>query len=106
MRVAKGRVIQEAVMRMAKVSDAEGLLLQPHKRDRSVYIIRRQEEYEVFEAGFVRQNFTVEPGKLKKLLKTICKREFPRSNMVWVTPLAVAEASRIIKSWDKGDLLG
>lgn len=92
-----GRVIQETVTRMKTVADGEGLLLQPHKKDRSVYVIRRGASFGVFEKGFSIQHFTVDAGKLKKLLKTICRREFPRSNKVWVSKITAREGVEILQ---------
>jgi len=84
MQVDKGRLIQEAVARLSKLADGEGLLLQPYKKDRSVYVMRRGNTYFVVERGFARKEFTVDKKKIKKLLKTLCRKEFPRSNRVWL----------------------
>ncbi len=95
----RGRIIEETVRRMARAGEAEGLLLQPYKKDRSVSIIRCGEGYEVFETGFFCQRIMVDSGKLKKLLKTICKREFPRSNKVWINSLSAEDSAKLRQRW-------
>ncbi|HID70830.1 MAG TPA: hypothetical protein EYP35_10350 [Desulfobacterales bacterium] len=84
MQIDKGRLIQEAVARLSKLGEGEGLLLQPYKKDRSVYVIRRENTYLVVERGFARKEFIVDTKKIKKLLKTLCRKEFPRSNRIWL----------------------
>lgn len=84
MQVDKGRILQETLARLSRLEEGEGLLLQPYKKDRSVYVIRRKNMYQVLERGFARKEFAVETRKIKKLLKTLCKKEFPRSNKVWL----------------------
>jgi len=84
MQVDKGRVLQETLARLSRLGEGEGLLLQPYKKDRSVYVIRRKSMYQVLERGFAKKEFAVEKGKVKKLLKTLCKKEFHRSNKVWL----------------------
>jgi hypothetical protein len=64
-----------------------------------VYVVRCDGQFEVLENGFSRQRFTVGELKLKKLLKTICKREFPRSNKVWMSKLTSEESATVIQKW-------
>jgi hypothetical protein len=84
MQVDNGRILQETLLRLTKLDEGEGVLLQPYKKDRSVCIILRKNRYQVFEHGFDIQEFTVERGKIRKVLKRLCRKEFPRSNKIWL----------------------
>lgn len=92
MQVDKGRVLQETVARLSRLRAGEGILLQPYKKDRAVCVICREDMYQVVERGFVRKEFVVETKKIRKLLKTLCKRECPRSNKVWLKVITSEEA--------------
>ena len=60
-----------------------GVELLSYKRDRSIALICREEgRYQVIERGFEEQEYFVERSGLPRLLKTMFKREFPRSRKV------------------------
>jgi hypothetical protein len=40
--------------------------------------------YQVLERGFEVREFEVEAGKIRKVLKNLCRKEFPRSNKIWL----------------------
>lgn len=102
MLLVKGRVVQETLARLSEIAEGEGLLLRPYKKDRSVYVIRRNKgAIQVCERGFANNDFRVPEGKVKKILKTLCKREFPRSNKVWLTPCSAAEIVACVKAWEQ-----
>lgn len=92
MQIDKGRVLHATLARLSRLKEGEGLLLQPYKKDRAVCVIRRRETFQVLERGFSRQEFFVETEKIRKLLKGLCKKEFPRSNTVWLNLLGPEEA--------------
>ncbi len=60
----------------------QGLEVRTYKGDRSVTVYKTaQGDYCVQEKGFIEAQYTgLSLDKLKKLLKTLKKREFPRSN--------------------------
>ena len=95
MQVDGGRIVQETLARLSKVEDGEVLLLQPYKKDRSVYVMRQTGMYLLVELGFARREYEVEPKKLKKRLKTVCKKEFPRSKKIWLTYCLTEEVTRV-----------
>ena len=67
-----------------ELQEDEALDIRPMKRDRKVVIRKGQEGYDVFETGFYKEDYYGIPyTKLKKLLKTLEKKEFPRSNKLW-----------------------
>ncbi|MDY6990016.1 MAG: hypothetical protein SWQ30_18395 [Thermodesulfobacteriota bacterium] len=57
--------------------------LRTYKRNRSVMIAKlAEDDLLVVESGFFKERFRVKPQKLKKLLKTLMKKEFPRSRKI------------------------
>ena len=85
MQVDNGRLLHETLARLARLEEGDGVLLQPFKKDRAIFVILQDGMYQVLERGFVRKDFAVDSKKIKKLLKRLCRREFPRSNKVWLT---------------------
>lgn len=66
----------------------DGLDLRTYKRDRSLVILKSSDtEYRIIEEGFAKQEFVIPAEKLGKTMKTLLKKEFPRSNKVRVTVL-------------------
>jgi hypothetical protein len=65
--------------------------LRTYKRNRSVFVRRTGADvFDVAENGFRREDFSVPFSGLKKLLKTLLKREFPRSTKIRVYYLGAA----------------
>ncbi len=94
MQIDKGRLLQETLARLSKLREGEGLLLQPFKKDRAVYVIQRGDLYQVMERGFARKEFVVARKKIRKLLKTLYRKEFPRSNKVWLNIITSKEVEK------------
>jgi len=68
-----------------KLPVGQGLDLRTYKRDRSVAIKKIEADtFEIQENGFEKNRFESDHKGLKKLLKTLLKREFPRSNKIRV----------------------
>lgn len=75
--------IPTILTRLRKLSVGHGLDLRTFKRDRSVAITRMADDmYVVEENGFSRETFSTDIKGMRKLLKTLLKREFPRSNKI------------------------
>lgn len=57
--------------------------LRTYKRNRSVIIVKQgKEDVLVIENGYFQERFKLKQEKLRKLLKTLLKKEFPRSNKI------------------------
>lgn len=83
-----GAVIPAVLSRLKKMQPGQGMDLRTYKRDRSVKIVRLEGNLcEVMEDGFTQQRFETNMKGLKKLLKTLLRREFPRSNKVRVSEI-------------------
>jgi len=82
----------QAMRLMKKMHPPQALALLSYKRDRGMIIlIRGNDEYEVREYGFNNQETVVKRERVSRLLKTIIKREFPRSHRVRLLKLAFPE---------------
>ena len=76
-------VIPIVLRRLKKLATGHYLDLQTYKKDRSVLIVKQgEDDFLLIENGFQREEFRADATKLKKLLKTLLKKEFPRSNKV------------------------
>jgi hypothetical protein len=80
--IDKSSVIRTVQERLNKLPIGHYLDLRTYKRDRSVIIVKSEDDLLVIEDGFYNENFEIKPDKLKGLLKTLLKKEFPRSNKV------------------------
>ena len=79
----KATTLQEVLRRLRKMEAGDSLELLTWKKDRSLLLIKQSgEKVAVVERGFVEEEYLVEFRKLRKLLKTLLKREFPRSHKV------------------------
>ena len=57
--------------------------LRTYKRNRSVIIVKMtQDDFMVIENGFFKDRFQIKAPKLQKLLKSLLKKEFPRSRKI------------------------
>ena len=84
--------IQSAIKRVQQIvrrlDPPQGVEILTYKRNRGVTIIKIDDEtLSVQERGYAENNFQVSVDELAKLLKTIVKREFPRSRKVRVYQL-------------------
>lgn len=93
MQVDSGRLLYEILTRLDKLESGQAILLQPFKKDRSICIILSGDSFHIIEQGFAKNEFMVEAKKIRKLLKTLCKREFPRSKKVWLRILKHEEVA-------------
>ncbi len=76
-------VILVVIRKMSKLDEGGTLILLNYKRDRSLTLIKLdQHRILIKEKGFAVDEFEVDRDKLKKTLKSLLKKEFPRSNKV------------------------
>ncbi len=78
----KTTAVHEVYRRLQKMDTGDTLQLLTWKQDRSLLLIKEGNEVVVHERGFEENEFRVDLGKIKKLLKTLLKREFPRSHKI------------------------
>lgn len=91
--IDKATAIQTVMRKLKKLPLGHAIDLRTYKRNRSVVIARvADDEYDVVENGFFEERFLVPLSKMKKLLKALLKKEFPRSTKIRLYDLGPAEA--------------
>jgi len=76
-------ISKQARQRLKKLAPPAGLEILTYKRNRGLSILKQEDgTLEVRERGYEENHFTVTMEELPKLIKSIAKREFPRSRKV------------------------
>ncbi len=80
----KATIIPTVIERLNKLKKGQCLDMRTFKRNRSVAIICTGNDcFNVIERGFHEESWeALNAEKIKRLLKTLLKREFPRSNKI------------------------
>ena len=69
--------------RLKKLPTGHYLDLRTYKRNRSVIIIKNTEDdFMIIQDGYFKERFQLKSEKLKKLLNSLLRKEFPRSHKV------------------------
>ena len=78
--------ITTVMQRLKKTEPGTGVKMLTYKRDRHVTIIRTDDNhYMITQHGFEKRNFQIMEKELKKTLKALLRREFPRSRKVRIS---------------------
>lgn len=77
-----GSALSTALSRLKRLPDGAVLTLLTFKRDRGVAVRKTGGAFEVREFGYRDETATEDAAGLKKRLKGVLRREFPRSNKV------------------------
>ncbi|MGN7612061.1 hypothetical protein ACQZV8_08255 [Magnetococcales bacterium HHB-1] len=86
--IDKTAIIAHVITRLKKQSIGMGLDLRTYKRNRSIQIIKKEDnQFLVKERGYHQETFEESLKTLPKRLKVLLKKEFPRSNKVRVYTL-------------------
>lgn len=73
-------VLSELQRYLSKCPVGGGVEVMSYKRNRSVAVVKRSiKTYLIKEAGYDRRDFVVHEEELRKKMKMIIKKEFPRS---------------------------
>ncbi|WP_022661332.1 hypothetical protein [Paucidesulfovibrio longus] len=98
--IDKATALEDTLRRLDKLPVGHCLDLRSYKRDRSL-LLRRvgPDAFEILEDGFVRERHESDAKGLRRLLKTLLKREFPRSTKLRLYQLGDGdpEQSRSLK---------
>ncbi|NDV18902.1 hypothetical protein GO013_05645 [Pseudodesulfovibrio sp. JC047] len=90
--IDKATALQTVLRTLKKLPEGHAIDLRTYKRNRSVVIKRLvDDQFEVKEKGFHEERFLIPSTRMKKLLKTLLKREFPRSTKIRLYDLGPAE---------------
>jgi len=81
--IDKTTILDSVLERARKLPGGHYLDMRTYKRNRSVLIIKQsEEEFTIIERGYISNKFVVSAEKLKKELRIVLKREFPRSRKI------------------------
>jgi hypothetical protein len=81
--IDKASALPALMTRAARLAVGQGLELRTYKRDRCVAIMRTgEDEYTVQEDGFTRQTWDTDSAGLRRVLRTLLRKEFPRSKKI------------------------
>ena len=91
--------VSAVLRRLEKLPDGHCLDLRTYKRNRSVLLVRRAaDDYLVVQDGYDRARYETDLAGLPRLLKTLLKKEFPRSTKIRLYdlgPYAGGESERV-----------
>ncbi len=97
--ISKSEAIPVIMQKLQKLPSGHGLDLRSYKRNRSVLIIKTQDQgFWIQHRGFYQDCFYQEPDKMKKELKAILRKEFPRSTKLRVYAL---DREQVNIDWNK-----
>ena len=81
--IDKTKIIDTVCERLKKLPLGHYIDLKTYKRNRTVIIVKVDEKkLLVIENGYFKDRFLIKSDKLKKLLKILLKKEFPRSKKI------------------------
>jgi len=81
--IDKATALESVLRKLKKLPVGHCIDLRTYKRNRSLLILHiRELEYIIYEDGYETIEHQVAFKGMKKLLKTLFKREFPRSNKI------------------------
>jgi hypothetical protein len=81
--IDKEKILDTVTERLENLPVGHYLDLRTYKRNRSVIIVKQSENnLLVIEDGFSKEKFRINSEKLKKLLTTLLRKEFPRSHKI------------------------
>jgi len=84
-RFNKASTLNRVLLLLNQIPPGAAIEIQSYKRNRSIEIRKKDERnFLILERGFWQEEFDVEKEALRKLLKRLIKREFPRSHKLWV----------------------
>lgn len=90
--IEKRNLIPTLERRLQALPVGHCLDVRSYKRDRGFLLVKAADAVRVIEDGFEKHDFEVARDRLRKVLKTVVKREFPRSNKLRVYDLGEYEA--------------
>ncbi|EFI34311.1 conserved hypothetical protein [Desulfonatronospira thiodismutans ASO3-1] len=91
--IDKSNIIPAILERLENLPHGHYLDMRTYKRNRYLLLVKKgDDDFLIIENGFFRERFEHVPfKKLKKLLKTLLKKEFPRSTKVRVYNMGIFE---------------
>ncbi len=97
--IDKTKIIETVVERLKSLPTGHYLDIRTYKRNRSVIIVNKQNaELLIIQNGYEFQKYEIKKDKLKKLIKTLLKKEFPRSHKVRLYTMGKFDESQALNN--------
>jgi len=81
--IDKDKIIETVIEKLENLPLEHYLDLRTYKRNRSVAIVKRSEDdFLIIEDGYFQERHQLKSEKLKKTLKALLRKEFPRSHKI------------------------
>jgi len=81
--IDKDKIIETVIEKLKKLPVEHYLDLRTYKRNRSLAIVKKSEDdFLIIEDGYFHERYPLKSDKLKKTLKALLKKEFPRSQKI------------------------
>lgn len=95
--IDKTKIIETVIERLKNLPLGHYLDIRTYKRNRSVIIVNQSpEQLLVIQNGYEFERFEIKPDRLKKLLKNLLKKEFPRSTKVRLYTMGAFEEAEAL----------
>lgn len=96
--IDKATAVETVLERLKKLPVGHAIDLRTYKRNRSVVIKHTGDDiFEVFQNGYEQERYTEPFKKIRKLLKLLLKKEFPRSTKIRLYNLGETDADVTVK---------
>lgn len=96
--IDKATAIETVLERLKKLPMNHAIDLRTYKRNRSVIIKRTEDdEFLIIQNGYEQARYTEPFKKLRKLMKALLKKEFPRSTKIRLYNLGEADVEVSVK---------
>jgi len=96
--IDKATAIENVLERLRKLPKGHAIDLRTYKRNRSVVIKRiDNDRFDVIQNGYDRERYSEPFKKMRKLLKLLFKKEFPRSTKIRLYNLGETDADEKVE---------
>lgn len=76
--------VENTLRAMKKLDYGDQVIVQCFKKDRQIRVEKQTDTFTVHQEGFEKRSYEgMGTDQVKKLLKTLQRKEFPRSNKLW-----------------------
>lgn len=88
--IDKTTIIEVIMDKLKKLPNGYYLDVRTYKRNRSVLVVKNKEDdILIIEDGYFQDRFHIHINKIKKALKVLLRKEFPRSNKIRIYSMGV-----------------
>ncbi len=100
--IAKTAIIKTVLERVKSLPVGHYFDMRTYKRNRSVIIVKQDEDrFLLVEDGFYQDQFVIDFSKMKKTLKNLLKKEFPRSTKIRLYTMGCYDPAKVKENMRK-----